>query len=192
MLKFCARVIISFYLIITLLSTVFIFSYNDNNVPQLFGYSFLTVDKEKADILAEHNLLSISSGDLVLVRERKANEINILDKVFYYKNTSSGEFDVASVVDVRDNSGVTTFVLDNDYYITESNLVGKVNDTKIYDFLGFVLLFFENKIGYIPLLLLLIYASFMIFYKIEKGKFARSLQNEKVYSEYSDIEVLDI
>lgn len=190
-MKTIVRIIISAYLMITLMVSICLISYNEHNVPDVFGYTILNVDNDNINLLSSHNLLSLSNGDLIFVKDSK--DVLIGDKILYYKNSKDSQFDVSLIDDIQTNDGITTFVLSSGYNITESNLIGNLKDTVVYDFLGYILSFYENKIGFLPLLLILIYFIYVYVYNYNKEKFASKIKNKKgTIFDYSNVEILDI
>jgi len=145
------NIIIIIYVVIAILATICLLSYNEYKVSVIAGKTLVIMDENVPNE-------KYTKGDLVIVGKEKYESAQKGDLVFFYENRG---IKVAEIQDVKvfDTTG-TTFVVDGNYEIPGEDLIGTSKDEKIISKVGKVLQILESKWGF---LFLIVFPSLLAF-----------------------------
>lgn len=159
---------IAIVLMLDVVLTVYLLSYNQYNVST-FGDKTLLVMTTK--------LSDYDKGDLLLITKVPNSEFKVGDQIFFY-DTSSKESVVnyGKINKVNENPKATnSFIMSNDFLLSDENVIGKTEDVKVYAGVGAILGFIASKwvflfIVIIPILILFIYELYLLIAELKKAK----------------------
>lgn len=148
MKKVVFNIFICIYVVITILVTYVLLSYNEHNVAE-FNKFYLISDK----------------SDLVVIN--KDDNINIGDNVYYYGN--NGKIKIGKVNSISDG----IYTLDNEYTLDKDSILGSKDNSKSYCVLGSLYHILTSKWGYLfiiifPMLIAFVYEIYEIVKEIKK------------------------
>lgn len=148
MRKVVFNVFICIYVVITILVTYILLSYNEHNVAE-FNKFYLISDK----------------SDLVVIN--KDDNINIGDNVYYYDNKNIVNSSIVSDI------SIDIYKLDNGITIGKDDILGNMNNSRKYSSLGSVYHVLTSKWGYLfiivfPMLIAFVYEIYEIVKEIKK------------------------
>ncbi len=145
------------YLFVAIFLTVCLLNYNDYNVTEISGKSFILIRDDKLEPTYKKN-------DLVIVNKNNLNELKENDDIFFYSK-GDGEINVnigkiSEIKMITDSEA--TIIVEGDHPITSKFFIGKVETSNIYNDIGGILSVLESRWGYLfiivfPILLLFIY-----------------------------------
>ena len=152
------------YIIVTLTITFFLNKYNDFGVIEL---------KNKLIVTSNKTDMNYSRG-AILVINKDNSDLKENDDVFYY--TVDRHKILVSKGKIMDIENITdkeqTLTLDNTKKYSSEYIIGNVSQLKKVPFLGYILMAFTSKIGYLIAILLPISAFFVIqVYSLIKRKY---------------------
>ncbi len=156
-LKVFGIILLVIYAGVAITLTSFLLKYNDYNITEINGNSFVIVRDE--DLKPDFN-----KGDLVVVKKNDNNDIKPGDKIFFYEiekdNVTVNLGNVVNKEVVNDKE--TTFIMDGEYPISSEYVIGKASTSKSYSNLGSILSVLESRYGFLfiiifPILILFIY-----------------------------------
>ncbi len=156
------------YLFIAVFLTVCLLNYNDYNVTEINGKSFIIIRDNKLEPTYKKN-------DLVIVKKNDLNELKPNDEIFFYSkgkdqiNVNIGK--ITEIKPITDEEG--TIIVEGDYPITGKFFIGAKETSKIYSNLGGILSVLESRWGYLfiivfPILLLFIYEIYAFIMEVKK------------------------
>lgn len=129
----------SLYVIITILVTYCLLSYNKYNIA-VIGDS--TLVRMKGNGYKKSSLIIVEADD----------DYELSDKVFYYSvNDSSVSIKLGTITKDPGNKSVT---IDDDSRILENDIIGKVEDSTKIPLLGFIYTILVSRIGYLLIIIL--------------------------------------
>lgn len=154
------------YVIITILITIFLLSYNDYNLAEIGNNTYF---------VAKNNGENYNKGDLLLINNTNSLNVTKGKKIFYYNAYKAPiRVDINEIVEVEKvNENETTYLLDNDAYISSEYVIGDTENVKIYPLFGYVLGALESTWGYLvfivlPLLVGFVWEVYSIIKEIKK------------------------
>lgn len=179
MKKVVIATIVILYLIVSLLVTSCLLTYNDYMVS-VFGDDSLIIVNDN------HKILDYDNGTLLVVSKQVQN-IADNDNVLYY-NTYDNKVKI-EIGKVRQKEKITdneyTFLID-DKFISSEYVIGSTKDTKSYALLGSILGLLESKWGYLfiiilPILIMFVYEVHQLICELKPNKKRRRVKkgNEK-------------
>ena len=173
-MKVVKNIIINFvlgiWLVVAILVTVCLLSYNEFNISEIAGHTLLIIDNEEMEPV-------FKKGDLVFVSDENKYDFELGEEVFFY-NESSVEGVVINQGTITDKEKVsnteTTYTIE-DQTISSSYVIGAANQSIVWHYMGYVLAIFESRWGYmflviLPTLFALIYEIIAIVEEIKEGK----------------------
>lgn len=156
-LKIIGVILLVIYVGIAILLTFLLLKYNDYNITEVNGKSFIIVKDD--DLKPSYN-----KGDLVIVNRGDNSDIKPGDKIFFYDvDDDKVTVNLGNVIDKSVvNEKEVTFVMDGDYPISSEYVIGKSSTSKSYSNLGSILSVLESRYGFLfivifPILILFIY-----------------------------------
>lgn len=168
MKKVIVNILITLYIIVAILLTILLLSYNEFKVTEIGGNTLLIIRDN--DLAPEYN-----KGDLVIVNS--GDSIKIGQKVFYYEsNDSKMKIKQGTIEDSEKvTSQETAYLLDGDTKIAGKYLIGATESAKVIKNAGTVLNIVESKWGFLfiivlPALLLVINQIGVVFSGIKEAK----------------------
>ena len=164
MKKIAINIFICLYVLLTILITYCLLSYNDYNIAEL---------KNKTLLIFENKENNYKKSDLLIVK--KNNDITKGEQIFYYdKYDNPVKVSLGKVVNIEKiDKSVTTYTLDNDKALNDDSIIGSVKNTKKYSALGSIYSTLTSKWGYLiiiilPMLTAFIYEVYEIIKEIKK------------------------
>ena len=153
-LKIGGIILLVVYAAMAITLTLFLLKYNDYNITEINGNSFVIVRDD--DLKPDFN-----KGDLVVVKKNDNKDIKIGDKIFFYE-IENEKVTVNFINKEVVNDKETTFVMDGEYPISSEYVIGKASTSKSYAKLGSVLNVLESRYGFLfiiifPILIIFIY-----------------------------------
>lgn len=156
-LKIGGIILLVVYAAMAITLTLFLLKYNDYNITEINGNSFVIVRDD--DLKPDFN-----KGDLVVVKKNDNKDIKIGDKIFFYEiENEKVTVNLGNVINKEVvNDKETTFVMDGEYPISSEYVIGKASTSKSYAKLGSVLNVLESRYGFLfiiifPILIIFIY-----------------------------------
>ena len=143
-LKIGGIILLVVYAAMAITLTLFLLKYNDYNITEINGNSFVIVRDD--DLKPDFN-----KGDLVVVKKNDNKDIKIGDKIFFYEiENEKVTVNLGNVINKEVvNDKETTFVMDGEYPISSEYVIGKASTSKSYAKLGSVLNVLESRYGFL-------------------------------------------
>ncbi len=142
------------YIVITVFITIFLLAHNDYNLAEIGDNTYFVIrrDNEK-----------YNAGDLLLINHTNSNNIEANKDIFYYNTyAESMKVDMAKIVEVEKISDKeTTYLLDNDAYISSEYVIGSTDMVKVIPVLGYFVLTLESTWGYLLFIVLPLFLMFV-------------------------------
>lgn len=167
-LKYVLWVFIAIVIVIDISLTVYLLNYNQYNVAEFKDKSILIIDK-KID--------RFEKGDLVVVKKTPNKDFKVGDNVFFYDTDPKATIvNFGKINEVNDNKELNnTFMMSNDYILSDESIIGKADTAKIYHKWGSVLGFITSRWVFlifviIPILVLFLYQLYLLILEIKKAK----------------------
>lgn len=164
MKKVVRNILIGLYIIITIMITYCLLSYNDYNICEF---------KNKTLLIIENKDYNYHKSDLLIVK--KSNKYRKGDAVIYYDLSNSPiEVKINKIVNVEPvGNGVYTYTLDNEKSYNDDAFIGTIKTTTVYSTLGTIYSLLTSKWGYLiiiifPMLVAFIYEIYQIIREIKK------------------------
>lgn len=156
MKKVIINIIFVIYLLLTIIITGTLLSYNERNITEINNNYIITL-KDNKDY-SQNNLLII----------KKNNKVKENEKIFYYDNKKIKINTVKKIDETKQ-----TIVLEDETIITKEEVLGKTNETKNLPLLGQVYNTLTSRLGYLliiilPMLLAFVYEIYAITKEIKK------------------------
>ena len=177
MKKFIRNVLIIIYVIIAIIVTICLLSYNQYRISEFGDYSLIIIDSNKLEP-------DFEKGDLVIADG--SSKINVGDKVLFY-NTYSRKVSV-SVAEIIDEEVISedesTYTLEGDKPISAEYIIAPVEETTKISSLGTILGILESKWGFLilvvfPSLLAFLYEIWEVIIEVKDNK-EKSKKSSKV------------
>lgn len=158
------NIVIIIYFIITIFVTSLLLSYNDFNVAVFNGYSLVTKNNGKS-LDCDNSLLVI----------KNSMDIKEDDNIYYYDTydnsmeVKKGSVQMVEVV----NDKEMTITLDDNKVISSEYVIGTVNNTYKYAYLGTLYSLFTSRMGFLfiiifPMAIAFIYEIYAIMREFKK------------------------
>lgn len=164
MKKVVRNILIGLYIIITIVVTYCLLSYNNYNVSEF---------KDKTLLIIEDEDNNYHKSDLLVVK--KSQKYRKGDTVIYYDLSNSPiEVKINKITNVAPvGNGVYTYTLDNDKNYNDDAFIGTTKTTTVYSALGTIYSLLTSKWGYLiiiifPMLVAFIYEIYQIIREIKK------------------------
>lgn len=165
MKKVVKSIVISLYVLITIIVTYCLLSYNKYNIAEF---------KNKYLLIIENKEYNYKKSDLLIIK--KTNNYQVGDAVFYYDIFSSPTVKVKidKIKDIsKTASDIYTYTLENNENYSSDSFLGITKDTKAYTILGTIYSILTSKIGYLiiiilPILTAFVYEIYAIIKEIKK------------------------
>ena len=168
-LKFIGGILVTIYLIIVIILTVFMLNFNDYNVTVLGNKSFILMMDEKLE--------GYKKGDLLVVEKKPNDEINIGDMAFFYEtDTVKKEVNInlGKVINKRKiTDEETTFTMEGNVEFSSEYVIGTTNTTKAYSGIGGAISVLESRwvfllLVVLPILFIFLYEIYAIALEVKK------------------------
>lgn len=154
--------------IIIIVMSVLLLSYNEYRVSQFGNNTLLIVDND---------MLNFKKGSLLIVEGCDPKEVKAGDYVFYYDTSSKKVSTVLSKIEsiYKTEQGEISFTLPNEFILEGEYIIGKKEDTKEYKNIGAVLSVLESKWGnlflvVLPAFILFVYEIINVIIEVKKYK----------------------
>ncbi len=162
--------LISVWVVMAIVTTILLISYNDYSVSEIGKNSIFIVDDERMEPLFNKN-------DIIITTSMSEEKYKEGDKVFFYLQNARDKvfINMGEITKVeRANHAEDSFFFD-DVQIGASDLLGPVNGTRVLHKWGLLLNIFESRWGFMFLIILpTIFAIvYEIYSIIEEVKYAR-------------------
>ena len=168
-LKFIGGLVLTIYLIIVIILTVFLLNYNDYNITVLGNKTYIPI--------TDKNLGGYKKGDLLVVEKTSNEDININDMVFFYEtDTAKKEVNInlGRVINKKEITETeTTYTMEGNVEFSSDYIIGSEKNTKAYNGLGGVLSFLESRWIFLtfvvlPILFIFLYEIYAIALEVKK------------------------
>lgn len=156
-LKIIGGIIGAIYLIVVIILTILLLSYNQYKVSVINGNSLIIID-EKSD--------KYDAGDLIVFEKVKNSDVVVGDEVFFYEVSNGistieyGKVTESKVITETES----TFTINNNHDISSESLIGKTDNSKRYADIGKILSILESK--YVFLLLVILPTLILFLYEL--------------------------
>jgi hypothetical protein len=161
------------FFVFAIAMTILLLNCNDYGVTKLGTTSLILIREEMS-------LDKYKKGDLVLVEEKKIDNINVGDEIFTYRLKTKGSvsIEVGTVGEVHPDDDTITFENGDNYTI--DFIAGKAS--KVYSGVGTDLSIIQSKWGFlfiilVPSFLIFIYELYALIVEIKYGKEEAAVQN---------------
>ncbi len=156
--EFLRNILIVAYAIVAIIVTILLLSYNEYHCSVIGGYTFILVKDEELEP-------DYKKGDLVLVKETKAKNIEPGDKIFLYRNITTSQYEIkyAQILlkDEQFGEDNIQYILEGNTVINHSDVIGSTEGIKVIPHLGTVLSILESKYGYLFLVVVVSFVAFL-------------------------------
>ena len=143
-------IVISVWVLVAIVTTILLISYNDYSVSEIGKNSIFIVDSERL----EPDYLE---GDLVIVKKTSENKYKVGDKAFFYlKNASDKVFINYGTIDKIETAdhAEDSYYFEGNTAIGYSDMMGLASGSKVLHKWGKILSAFESKWGFMFLVIL--------------------------------------
>lgn len=151
--KIAGKVLVCIYLLLVVILTLYLFMYT----------RYGTSSVGKTILFSNNNIDSFKKGSLIIIKNNN-NDYKIGDDIIFYNvyNMKSGVLHQKIVSKENTNDKEITYELNNNRFISSSNVIGKVKDSIEIPLLGYIFSILTSTMGYlvfalIPTLSLFIY-----------------------------------
>lgn len=151
MKKTLGNIIVIIFVLLAILTTVCLLSYNDYKVSEFGDKTLVIIDKDDENL--EYN-----KGDLIIVGKEGYEKAQIGDTLFFYDNEG---IKIAKIIDKQDfgEAGVN-FTIDGNYNVVPERVIGTSGNIKVIPKVGKILSLLESKWGF---LFLIVFPSLIAF-----------------------------
>lgn len=160
-LKVLGIFLLSIYLVVAVILTVFLLNYNKYGVTELGNYTLIKVEDDELKP-------NYQKGDLLVVEKVDNDLIRNGDSIFFYEKDLENKtifINLAKVIRKRKVTNTeTTFVIEGDYEYSSDYLIGDTKNTKVYHGVGTILSVLESRFGF--LLFVILPILFVFLYEI--------------------------
>ncbi len=181
LVKILQGIILIAYAIVAIAVTVLLLSYNEHFCSEIGGYTFIIIGDEELEP-------DFNKGDLVLIKETRAKDINAGDNIFLYKKITTSQYEIryAEVLQKNDELGErsTQYILEGNTIIDHEDVIGSTEKMKVIPHLGTLLQVLESKYGYLFLIVVvtfitLLYEIYELVMEIKYGDEEREIAETK-------------
>ena len=174
LVKILQGIILIAYAIVAIAVTVLLLSYNEHFCSEIGGYTFIIIGDEELEP-------DFNKGDLVLIKETRAKDINAGDNIFLYKKITTSQYEIryAEVLQKNDELGErsTQYILEGNTIIDHEDVIGSTEKMKVIQVL-------ESKYGYLFLIVVvtfitLLYEIYELVMEIKYGDEEREIAETK-------------
>lgn len=170
MKKVLGNILLVIYAIIAVFTTICLLSYNDFKVTEFGDNSFVLITNDEYTP-------DFNSGDLVIVNGSKKDELNVGDKVFYYREENRKvEICLEPILEKEEiTSRENNFTFEDDYQISDEYIIGSANKVTVIPVAGTILSILESKWGFLfliilPVLIAFIYEITVLITEVKENK----------------------
>lgn len=151
MKKILFNLIIIVYVIIAILVTICLLTFNQYRISEIGNKSLIIINEND-------DLYSYKKGDLLIVTKENLKNAKSGDTVFFYESKS---VKIAKIIEVKNfgEAGIN-YVIDGNYQIVEDDVIGTSNSVIEIPKAGKVLQVLESKWGF---LFLIVFPSLLAF-----------------------------
>ncbi len=142
------------YIILTAVITVFLLSKNEYNLTEINDNTYYVVTNDNK---------KYNKGDLLLINHNNSNKISKGKYIFYYNTyTKKMQVDIAKIKETEIISETeTTYLLDNDAYISSEYVIGSTDLVKVVPIIGYLIMILESTWGYLIFIVLPLFIMFL-------------------------------
>ncbi len=159
---------IAFVLILDILLTMYLLSYNEYNVSVLNNKTLIVMNSKIGDY---------KKGDLLVVTKNPNKEYKVGDQIFFYDVTSKESiinYGKINAVNVN-TAGLNSFIMSDSFLLTDQYLIGKEDATVVYAGVGSIIGLLASRwvflfLVIVPILILFIYQLYLFFNELKKAK----------------------
>ena len=149
-LNFFKGIVISVWVLVAIVTTILLISYNDYSVSEIGNNSIFIVDIDRLEP-------TYLNGDLVIVKKASENKYHVGDKAFFYlKNASDKVFinygEIEKIVEA--DHAEDSYQFEGNTIIGYGDMMGLANGSIVYHKWGKILSAFESKWGFMFLVIL--------------------------------------
>lgn len=169
--KIRVKLVVIIYILIALLISFYIFSYNKFGTPE-FGDTTLLVAK---------NLELFSDGSLVIVKKDYHN-LKHGDNILFYDsyNATKKILEAKVLSSEKTNESETTIMLDNGMFLSSSYFIGTSSDSYEIYFIGYIISVLSSKIGYMIFVIMPISVIFILELRVLSNKITEGVDQKHV------------
>ena len=151
MKKLLFNLIIIVYVIIAILVTICLLTFNQYRISQIGNKSLIIINEND-------DLYTYKKGDLLIVTKENLKNAKSGDTVFFYEAKS---VKIAKIIEVKNfgEAGIN-YVIDGNYQVVEDDVIGTSNSVKVIPKAGKFLQILESKWGF---LFLIVFPSLLAF-----------------------------
>lgn len=180
--KLFTNLLIIAYAAIAISVTILLLSYNDYHCSVVGGYTFILVTDDELEP-------DFNPGELVLVKQTKAKNINPGDEIFLYRRITNSQFEIKyAEVLVKDTSKgeyKASYVLEGGTVVDHEDVIGSTEDMIVVPYLGTILSILESRYGYLFLIVVVSFIAFLyeIYELIMEIKYGDREEDEEEYAD---------
>lgn len=185
-LNFIKGTLISCWVVIAIITTILLISFNDYRVSEFGEYSVFVVDNKS---LEPH----FKKNDIVIIKKDVEENYNIGDKVFFYLgNRQYNNFiNLGDITDIQRNDQTEDAFKFGESEVSYSNLIGSANGAIVWHKIGFALKILESRWGFmfliiLPTLYAVVYEVYYIVLEVKKE--AKKEAKKELLEEKENIE----
>lgn len=187
-INFVKGIVVSCWILIAIITTVYLISLNDKGVSELGGYSLFTINKENLKP-------NFNKGDLVAVKKEDEEKYNQGDMVFFYLgNTETQSYiNLAPISSIDRHNGMDDVFHFNETKVNFGNIIGSATIAVKWPKAGYVLDVFSSRWGFmfliiLPTLFAIVYEIYYIAIEVrrESKRELKELRELRKYKEEHD------
>ena len=185
-LNFIKGTLISCWVVIAIITTILLISFNDYRVSEFGEYSVFVVDNKSLEPYFKKN-------DIVIIKKDVEENYNIGDKVFFYLgNRQYNNFiNLGDITDIQRNAQTEDAFKFGESEVSYSNLIGSANGAIVWHKIGFALKILESRWGFmfliiLPTLYAVVYEVYYIVLEVKKE--AKKEAKKELLEEKENIE----
>ena len=184
--KIFVNILFVIFVLAAITVTILMLSYNDYHYSVIGGYTFIKLTDDELEP-------TFNEGDLVLVKQTKAKNINQGDYIFLYRTISTTQFEVkygeVLLKDTTRGEANTQYILEGSTVISHEDVIGSTKDMIVIPHLGTILSILESRYGFlflvvVPSFVILLYQIYELVMEIKYGD--REEEEEDYEDEYDE------
>lgn len=167
--KILSRFLLIPYIFIVVVVTACLLCYNEFHVTEFGDYSLIIIDDKSLEP-------TFKKGDLVIVKREDPTDIKISDGVFFYDTYEQQvSINLGNVIGKKKvTNSEYTFSMDGEYEFSSQYVIGKVDNSKIYNSLGSILAALESRwifllVIILPVLLIFVYEIYAFVIEVKQS-----------------------
>ena len=168
--SFIKGLLISVWVLVAIVTTICLISYNDYSVSEIGNYSIFIIDSDRLEpTFKEH--------DLVIIKKVSEGNYKKGDFAFFYLENPADEvfINYGEITDITEEDHAEDSYYFGKDVVAHSKMIGLANGAIVYHFWGLVLSIFESRWGFMflvifPTIFAIVYEIYSIIEEAKSSK----------------------